>query len=99
MATISEDDMADGRSAPDHAGHHGSGSTADTTRDLRNRLLVAAGVFAPWFGLVLRPELAAPSMSGSSLLVALNALRLRRLRLPRSVPAVEEAAADVSGAR
>ena len=49
--------------------------------------------------LVLRPELAAPSMSGSSLLVALNALRLRRLRLPRSVPAVEEAAADVSGAR
>ena len=34
------------------------------------------------FGLVLRPEIAALSMSGSSFLVAVNALLLRRLRLP-----------------
>ena len=33
----------------------------------------AAGVFAPAFGLVLRPEIAALSMSGSSLIVAVNA--------------------------
>ena len=39
------------------------------------------GVFEP-FGLTLRPEIAAISMSGSSLLVALNALALKRLRLP-----------------
>lgn len=38
--------------------------------------------FEPVIGLVLRPEIAALSMSGSSLLVALNALLLRRLRLP-----------------
>ena len=43
---------------------------------------IAAGVFEPRFGLVLRPEIAALSMSGSSLLVAVNALLLRRLRLP-----------------
>jgi Cu2+-exporting ATPase len=45
-------------------------------------LPIAAGVFEPAFGLVLRPEIAALSMSGSSLLVALNALSLKRLRLP-----------------
>ena len=45
-------------------------------------LPIAAGVFEPVFGLVLRPEIAALSMSGSSLLVAVNALLLRRLRLP-----------------
>jgi Cu2+-exporting ATPase len=45
-------------------------------------LPIAAGVFAPAFGLVLRPEIAAPSMSGSSFLVAVNALLLKRLRLP-----------------
>jgi P-type Cu2+ transporter len=45
-------------------------------------LPVAAGVFEPAFGLVLRPEIAALSMSGSSLLVAVNALLLKRLRLP-----------------
>jgi Cu2+-exporting ATPase len=43
---------------------------------------IAAGVFEPRFGLVLRPEIAALSMSGSSLLVAVNALLLRRLKLP-----------------
>jgi P-type Cu2+ transporter len=31
---------------------------------------------------VLRPEIAALSMSGSSLIVALNALMLKRLKLP-----------------
>ncbi len=43
---------------------------------------IAAGVFEPSFGLVLRPEIAALSMSGSSLLVAVNALLLRGLKLP-----------------
>ncbi|MFN8187399.1 MAG: copper-translocating P-type ATPase [Gaiellales bacterium] len=43
-------------------------------------LPVAAGAFAA-LGFTLRPELAAISMSGSSLLVALNALWLKRLRL------------------
>ena len=42
-------------------------------------LPIAAGVFAPSLGLVLRPEMAALSMSGSSLLVAVNALLLKRL--------------------
>ena len=45
-------------------------------------LPIAAGVFEPAFGLVLRPEIAALSMSGSSFLVAVNALMLKRLRLP-----------------
>jgi Cu2+-exporting ATPase len=43
---------------------------------------IAAGTFRPSLGLVLRPEIAAISMSTSSLIVALNALALRRLRLP-----------------
>jgi P-type Cu2+ transporter len=43
---------------------------------------IAAGIFEPKFGLILRPEIAALSMSGSSLLVAMNALLLKRLRLP-----------------
>jgi Cu2+-exporting ATPase len=45
-------------------------------------LPIAAGVFEPAFGLVLRPEIAALSMSGSSFLVAVNALMLKRLSLP-----------------
>jgi Cu2+-exporting ATPase len=45
-------------------------------------LPIAAGVFEPAFGLVLRPEIAALSMSGSSFLVAVNALLLKRLSLP-----------------
>jgi Cu2+-exporting ATPase len=45
-------------------------------------LPIAAGVFEPAFGLVLRPEIAALSMSGSSFLVAVNALLLKRLALP-----------------
>jgi Cu2+-exporting ATPase len=45
-------------------------------------LPIAAGVFAP--ALILRPEIAALSMSGSSFLVAVNALLLKRLRLPNA---------------
>jgi P-type Cu2+ transporter len=45
-------------------------------------LPIAAGVFEPAFGLVLRPEIAAITMAGSSILVAVNALTLKRLKLP-----------------
>jgi Cu2+-exporting ATPase len=45
-------------------------------------LPIAAGLLEPSLGLVLRPEWAALSMSGSSFLVATNALLLKRLRLP-----------------
>ena len=45
-------------------------------------LPIAAGVFEPAFGLMLRPEIAALTMSGSSAIVAINAVMLRRLRLP-----------------
>lgn len=45
-------------------------------------LPIAAGVFEPAYGLMLRPEIAALSMSGSSVIVAVNALALKRLRLP-----------------
>ena len=51
-------------------------------------LPIAAGVFAPTFRLVLRPEIAALSMSDSSAIVAANAVMLKRLKLPR----VEDAA-------
>jgi P-type Cu2+ transporter len=44
---------------------------------------IAAGIFEP-FGLTLRPEIAAISMSGSSVLVAVNALSLKRLPLRKS---------------
>ncbi len=43
-------------------------------------LPIAGGVFAD-VGLTLRPEIAALSMSGSSVLVAVNALLLRRARV------------------
>jgi len=51
-------------------------------------LPIGAGVFEPSLGLVLRPEIAALSMSGSSLIVAVNALMLKRLQLP-DAPAAE----------
>ena len=54
-------------------------------------LPIAAGVFEPAFGLVLRPEIAALSMSGSSFLVAVNALLLKRLHLPTPPPQPEPA--------
>jgi Cu2+-exporting ATPase len=44
-------------------------------------LPLAAGVLEP-VGIVLRPEVAAISMAGSSVIVALNAVSLKRLRLP-----------------
>jgi Cu2+-exporting ATPase len=47
-------------------------------------LPIAAGVFEPSLGLTLRPEIAALSMSGSSFIVAVNALALKRLHLPRA---------------
>lgn len=48
-------------------------------------LPIAAGVFYPSFGLLLRPEIAALTMAGSSLIVAVNALMLKRLRLPDAI--------------
>ncbi|WP_024366950.1 heavy metal translocating P-type ATPase [Arthrobacter sp. TB 26] len=57
-------------------------------------LPIAAGVFA-FAGVVLSPEIAALSMSGSSFLVAVNALLLKRLRLPRpETPEATTARAD-----
>jgi Cu2+-exporting ATPase len=50
-------------------------------------LPIAAGAFEP-LGFTLRPEIAAISMSGSSILVAVNAVALKRLRLgPRRTEA------------
>jgi Cu2+-exporting ATPase len=46
-------------------------------------LPIASGVFEPSLGLELRPEIAALSMSGSSFIVAVNALLLKRARLPQ----------------
>ncbi len=57
-------------------------------------LPIAAGVFVPAFGFTLRPEIAAMSMSGSSIIVALNAVSLERLRLPGQRPADAAPAAD-----
>jgi len=54
---------------------------------------IAAGVFATTFGLVLRPEIAALSMSGSSFIVAMNALLLKRLPLPHVRESAPEATA------
>jgi P-type Cu2+ transporter len=43
---------------------------------------VAAGIFEP-LGFILRPEVGAISMSASSVIVAVNAIALKRLRLPK----------------
>jgi Cu2+-exporting ATPase len=53
-------------------------------------LPIATGVFEPALGLVLRPEIAALSMSGSSLIVAVNALTLKRLHLAATASAADE---------
>jgi Cu2+-exporting ATPase len=57
-------------------------------------LPIAAGVFEASLGLVLRPEVAALSMSGSSVIVAVNALMLKRLRLPAPPPPQQARVAD-----
>ncbi len=54
-------------------------------------LPIAAGVFQPSFGISLSPEIAALSMSGSSVIVAVNALLLKRLRLPVPVDSTRPA--------
>ena len=61
-------------------------------------LPIAAGVFEPAFGLVLRPEIAALSMSGSSFIVAVNALALKGLRLPDAQLTTAEQSRPVAGA-
>ena len=53
-------------------------------------LPIAAGVFVPAFGFGLRPEIAALTMSGSSIIVAANAVLLKRLHLPAPVGAASE---------
>jgi P-type Cu2+ transporter len=60
-------------------------------------LPIAAGVFEPAFGLTLRPEIAALSMAGSSVIVAVNALALKRLRLPSQPTGQPEADGDSVG--
>jgi P-type Cu2+ transporter len=47
---------------------------------------IAAGVFYPALGLILRPEIGAIAMSGSSLIVAVNALLLRYTKLGGTPP-------------
>ena len=53
---------------------------------------IAAGVFEP-LGFILRPEVGAISMSASSVIVAVNAIALKRLQLPDRQPS--DAPADL----
>ena len=53
-------------------------------------LPIAAGIFAP-LGFVLRPEIAAISMADSSIIVAINAVSLKRLRIPKAHATTPEA--------
>jgi Cu2+-exporting ATPase len=58
-------------------------------------LPIAAGAFAS-LGLTLRPEIAALSMSGSSIIVAVNAVLLKRLHIP-GTPAAERGTTEGPG--
>lgn len=59
-------------------------------------LPIAGGVLEP-IGFVLRPEVGALSMSGSSIIVALNAVALKRLRLPGRADATGTTSARPTG--
>ncbi|MFM9878662.1 MAG: heavy metal translocating P-type ATPase [Rhodoglobus sp.] len=61
-------------------------------------LPIAAGVFFPSLGLMLSPEIAAISMSGSSVIVAVNALLLKRLRLPAQATTAQTNAPEAAPA-
>jgi P-type Cu2+ transporter len=52
---------------------------------------IAAGVLYPSTGLILRPEIAAVAMSRSSLVVGLNALSLKRVKVKELIPTSKEA--------
>jgi Cu2+-exporting ATPase len=58
-------------------------------------LSAAAGVFAP-AGVVLRPEVGAVSVVRSSIIVALNAVSLKRLRLPVALAGREQEVGEVT---
>ena len=60
-------------------------------------LPIAAGVFVG-VGVMLSPEIAAISMSGSSAIVAINALLLKRLRLPAVAEVTKPSVPGNSGA-
>ncbi|WP_425561369.1 heavy metal translocating P-type ATPase [Microbacterium pumilum] len=57
-------------------------------------LPIAAGVFVASLGIMLSPEIAAITMSGSSVIVAVNALLLRRLRLPAQAHTAKTASSN-----
>ena len=42
---------------------------------------IAAGILYPFWQITLRPEIGAIAMSGSSIIVAVNALMLKRVKL------------------
>lgn len=70
-----------------HGAYLGPDYTADYLRrasEYNSLALPVGGVIFEPLGFVLRPEVGAISMSGSSVLVALNAVGLTRLKLPEA---------------